>query len=152
MGGNEVLQAAVDAAPITKTVQLNGGWGPTAYGAWTAVALLLGAIVRNAFPWYKFGAETRQAQVKRLDDRIETLETKLDTSELHCQQQIAEVRNEYEQKMLDMRSAYETKLDGVHRQFINFQNSIVRVMAEQGGQKESAVLNALLGAYREEQQ
>jgi len=151
MVANEVVQAAINAAPITKTVPVNP-WGPTAYGVWTIAGFLAGALLRGLFPYVKFLGETRQAQNARLDTRIEQLEAKLDAGEQECQRQITSVRNDYEGKMIDMRNAYEAKLDGVHRQFINFQNSIVRVMAQQGGLKESAVLNALLGAYDEEQQ
>jgi hypothetical protein len=138
MDASDALKAAVSAAPIARTTPLHA-WGPVAYGVWSLVALAGTTMLKGFFPYVKLRTETKATAIERLTARIESLETKLDTSERDCAVQIQQVRNEYE-----------VKLEVMRQQFRDFQDLVLRAITGPGGIEKASVIAAILGGHHYE--
>lgn len=107
---------AVDTAPIA----VKSGWGPTAYGVWTGVLVLVGGIVTGILKiWPKLQAlsnEKRKDELEKMGIRIGELEKKVDlanTRAAEAERNANEIRihaearlNEVSMKMVTLTTAF----------------------------------------------
>ena len=143
IGGSEeqiagVAKAAVDA--------YKGQWTPTAYGAWTGVALAVGYFLRQYLPFFKAQGDREgalhaqmQSLVDKLQDRITALEAEASAERRRHDEEVSEIRRRHDEEVRSLNN----KLDAMQRIIIQWQVSTGRALTMGHDSDVSATVAAM---------
>jgi hypothetical protein len=140
-----IANHAAEMAPIP----IKAGWGPTAYGVWTGVTVLVGGILAAFFKvWPKLrelNNEKRKDELEKMSIRIGELEAKVDQANVRAaeaERSANEIRihaetrlNEVSMKMVTLTTAFTLAAGELARKDPN--NEILRQAKQLAGQAAS---------------
>lgn len=154
IGGSENQIAGVAKAAVEA---YKGQWTPTAYGAWTGVALAVGYFLRQYLPFFKAQGDREgalhaqmQSLIATLTVRIKALEDEVSAERRRHDEEVSEIRRRHDEEVSEVRHRHDeevralnNKLDAMQRIIIQWQVSTGRALTMGHDSDVSATVAAM---------